>query len=57
MNETIYYKKRKAKGYTQEFVVEKVDISVSTYQRLEKGGNVGIKIVEKVEKLLDILKK
>lgn len=57
MNETIYYKKRKAKGYTQEFVAEKVDISVSTYQRLEKGGNVGIKIVEKVEKLLDILKK
>ena len=57
MSKNLYYQKRIEKGYTQAYLAEMADTFVATVWRLENGGNVGIKIVEKIEKILDIFKK
>lgn len=46
---------RKSKGYTQQFVADKVGISKRHYQYIEKGDRVGtFKVLKSICKLLNI---
>lgn len=45
---------REEKGFSQNYVAEQSNISLSTYRRLERGENVGIYYIQRVADFLEI---
>ncbi|MBQ4529768.1 MAG: helix-turn-helix transcriptional regulator [Lachnospiraceae bacterium] len=45
---------REERGYTQTAIADKLNMSLSTYKRLEKGENVGIYYVQQVTAFLGV---